>query len=94
MMIATILEAIGAACALVGALLLANVYIGALSIGGDLLSVLFSALWRGSLARGAVEVSSLTSEKRIASLQGLGFVFLGFLLQLAGYILQLALTSR
>jgi hypothetical protein len=54
----------------------------------DLGVVLLNALAKGDTAKGLVAVSD-EPEQRLTTLQGLGFVFLGFLLQALGVLLDL-----
>lgn len=87
-LLAVLLEILGAVMGLVGALLMANQYLKILH-GLDIATVLVSALWRGSLARGTVEAGELSRDDKLGFLQGLGFVFCGFALQLFGYVVTL-----
>jgi hypothetical protein len=53
----------------------------------DMPRVLLKAVFRGSEAEGLSNVA--TNEDRLATVQGLGFIFLAFLLQLSGMIVDL-----
>ncbi len=68
---------------------MANHYTRAVDGVFDLGVVLFNALAKGDTAKGLVAVSEDEPEQRLTTLQGLGFVFLGFLLQAAGVLLDL-----
>jgi hypothetical protein len=54
----------------------------------DLGVVLLNALAKGDTAKGLVAVTD-EPEQKLTTLQGLGFVFLGFLLQAVGVLLDL-----
>jgi len=72
-----------------GAILMANQYTRAVDGIFDLAEVLLNALARGNKAKGMVAVAENEAEQKIATLQGLGFIFLGFLLQAAGVLIEL-----
>lgn len=83
-----LLQLLGVSFDVWGALALANGYLSAVQ-RRDVLRVLWSALWSGSAARGASELSVVSPEKRLESLRGLALIGLGFLLQAIGAALAL-----
>jgi hypothetical protein len=87
--VSRILILAGSISGVCGAILMANQYTRAVDRIFDLAEVLLNALARGNKAKGMVAVSADEPEHRIVTLQGLGFVFLGFLLQAAGVMLEL-----
>lgn len=87
--VSRILILAGSISGVCGAILMANRYTRAVDGIFDLAEVLLNALARGNKAKGMVAVSESEPEHRIATLQGLGFVFLGFLLQAAGVLIEL-----
>ena len=87
-MIAAVLQLAGAACEIGGVLLMANLYIGG-ARRGQVVAVLLSALVRGERARDGVEISDfLSRESKLASLQGLALIGVGFVLQAAGVLVS------
>ncbi len=87
-MIAVGLQLLGLMMEIVGVLLMANSYTGIVPLR-QLLFILFSALFRGATAAGAVEVAHLRLENKIAALQGLALMGFGFGLQTIGILLAL-----
>ncbi len=78
------LQLAGLGLDLIGAFLLAN---GLLSGRPVVLPrILFSALYRGRVARGKVRVA-LSQEDHLKSLQGVAFIAAGFLVQAVGLLL-------
>lgn len=86
-----LLQVVGLLLQLAGVLLMANGYTNFVH-PGDLVALLSSALWRGKSARGAAALQKLSQEKKLASLQGLAFVGLGFLVQALGTGWAMVLT--
>jgi hypothetical protein len=82
------LQLLGLSSEIAGVLLMANGYTGAVTRGG-VLRLLVSALVRGATAQGAASIAHLSPEDRLGSLQGLGLVGVGFVLQTLGTLLQL-----
>ena len=72
-------EVLGVMFEVTGVLLMANIYTRVLPHQVPL--VLLSALWRGRAARDAANIVSLVQEKVMASLQGLAFMCIGFMLK-------------
>jgi len=87
--VSRVLILIGGVCGLWGAVQIANQLTGTIDGWSDLAEVFMSAVVRGDKAKGAVAVSRNEKEHRLTTLQGLAFVFLGFLLQSAGALLDL-----
>ena len=92
-MIGIVLQLIGLALEIAGVLLMANLYTGIVPLR-QLVYLLFSALFRGAEAAGAVEMATLHLEDRLAALQGLAFIGLGFLLQAIGVLLSQLLGGK
>lgn len=87
--VSRILILFGGLCGLWGAVRMANQFTGSVDGWFDLADVLMSAVVRGNKAKGMVAVSEKETEQKLTTLQGLAFVFLGFLLQSAGALLDL-----
>lgn len=71
---------IGATLEIVGVFLMSGAYLSA-SRTKNRLQILANALFRGAIARGAVDVSELNEVHKVKALQGLAFIGLGFLMQ-------------
>jgi hypothetical protein len=82
-----IFQLIGGVLAVIGAVQMANGYVGVVPKRA-LLDLLFSALVKGDVAKGSVEVPP-PKENRLDSLQGLSLIGLGFLAQTIGTIFSL-----
>ena len=84
---AKILQIIGAILGMWGASRMANQYTTSVRSALDVAEVLLNAVFRGSKAKGMISVAA--NEDRLATVQGLGFIFLAFLLQLFGMLIDL-----
>jgi hypothetical protein len=84
---AKILQIIGAILGMWGASRMANQYTTNIRSALDVAEVLLNAVFRGDKAKGMISVA--VDEDRLATVQGLGFVFLAFLLQLFGMLIDL-----
>ena len=84
---AKILQIIGVILGTWGASRMANQYTTSVRSALDVAEVLLNAVFRGSKAKGMISVA--TNEDRLATIQGLGFIFLAFLLQLFGMVIDL-----
>ena len=87
--VAKLLQIGGTALGMWGALLMANQYTSAVKRALDLAAVLMSAVFGGNKAKGLALVATLKAENRNQTMRGLGLVFLGFLLQSFGMIVDL-----
>ncbi len=74
------LQLAGSVVEVAGVLLMANGVLAGVAWGG-VLKALLDGLRRGPGARGAVRMSELSEEDRVITLQGLGFILVGFVLQ-------------
>ena len=83
---AKILQIMGTILGMWGASRMANQYTTNVRSALDVADVLFSAVFRGSKAKGMIAVAS--DEDRLATIQGIGFVFLAFLLQMFGMLID------
>lgn len=88
---AKILQIAGAILGMWGASRMANQYTTSVRSALDVADVLLNAVFRGSKAKGMISVAA--NEDRLATVQGLGFIFLAFLLQLLGMIIDLFTSS-
>ncbi len=88
---AKILQIIGVILGMWGASRMANQYTTSVRSALDVAEVLLSAVFRGSKAKGMISIAP--NEDPLATIQGLGFIFLAFLLQLLGMVIDL-FTSR
>ncbi|HEV7484712.1 MAG TPA: hypothetical protein VGQ65_03445 [Thermoanaerobaculia bacterium] len=79
----------GALCGLCGAAQMANQFTSTVDGWLDLADVLINAIGRGKKAKGMVAVADKSPEQKLTTLQGIAFVFLGFLLQSLGVLLDL-----
>jgi hypothetical protein len=79
----------GSISGLFGAIRMANHFTRNVDGVFDLGVVLLNALAKGATSKGLVAVSEDEPEQKLTTLQGLGFIFLGFLLQAAGVLLDL-----
>jgi len=81
------LNIVGGILELIGIMLMANIYLktydSKLPRPVYTVLVLFSALWGGKKAQGAIGAAEILSDNLMISLRGLSFIGLGFLLQLA-----------
>ena len=84
---AKILQIVGAILGMWGASRMANQYTTSVRSALDVAEVLLNAVFRGSKAQGMISIA--TNEDRLATIQGLGFIFLAFLLQLFGMVIDL-----
>ena len=84
---AKILKVIGAILGMWGASRMANQYTTNVRSALDIADVLLNAVFRGSKAKGIISVAA--EEDRLATIQGLGFIFLAFLLQLLGMLIDM-----
>ncbi|MGH7484180.1 MAG: hypothetical protein ACREMY_01080 [bacterium] len=79
---------VGGLCGLWGAVQMANQFTKTVDGWLDLFDVLVNAAARGHKAKGMVAVSEKSPEEKLITLQGLAFVFFGFLLQTAGALID------
>jgi len=87
--VSKVLQIAGAVVGMWGAALMSNQLTGVLASATDVVVVLFSAIVRGRKARGLVKAAELREEAKIATIQGLGLVFLAFVLQMLGMTIDL-----
>jgi hypothetical protein len=87
----TAVELVASCCEVWGALLMANALLGLIG-PWQVPKYLLSAVLGGKLGRGAGRLGGLTPENHAASLRGLGFVLIGFLLELGVALVDLART--
>jgi hypothetical protein len=86
--LATILQLAGGVLEIGGALMMANAHLNVIRLR-HLPRLLLSALVRGRMARGSARLDGVFSQDdRLASLQGLSAIALGFVLQLAATIVS------
>lgn len=84
-LLAPVLQLAGSVAEISGVLLMANGLLAGVAWDG-VLKALFDGLRRGPGARGAVRMSELSEEDRVVTLQGLGFILVGFVLQGLGTV--------
>jgi hypothetical protein len=85
----TVVELVASCCEVWGALLMANALLGLIG-PWQVPKYLLSAVLGGKLGAGAGRLGGLTPENHAASLRGLGFVLVGFLLKLGLAVVNLA----
>jgi hypothetical protein len=79
----------GGICGFWGASKMANVYSATVHSGLDFFRVLLNAIFSYKEAKATVRLSEIGDEDKIATLRGLGLVYIGFFLQAAGGILDI-----
>ena len=84
--VAKAVQIIGAVLGMWGASRMANQYTANVRSALDVAEVLVNAVFRGNKAKGLISVAG--TENRLETVQGLGFVFLAFLLQLLGMLID------
>lgn len=89
----TLVELVASACEVYGALLMANALLGLIG-PWKVPKYLLSAVLGGKLGQGAGRLGGLTPEDHAASLRGLGFVLIGFLLKLGLAAAEVARSFR
>jgi hypothetical protein len=72
---------------ILGSLLMANQYL-AVARPGAWLWIVISSLWRSKVASGAARAKGANTEDVLRSLQGLAFLALAFICQLATFVLE------
>lgn len=85
----TLVELVASCCEVWGALLMANALLGLIG-PWQVPKYLFSAVLGGKLGHGAGRLGGLSPENHAASLRGLGFILVGFLLKLGVALANLA----
>jgi hypothetical protein len=79
----------GGICGLCGARLMANQYTKSMRSILDLVDMLVKAIFRPDVAKGAARFSEIRQEDKVTTVRGLGLIFVGFLLQVVGGILDI-----
>lgn len=85
--VADVLTIAGLVFGILGSLLMANQYL-AVAKPGAWLWIVIGSLWRSNLARGTARAKEANSENVLRSLQGIAFLALAFISQLATFVLQ------
>lgn len=83
---AYLLQVVGL-CAEVGGAILMAVQLISIARPLEWPLVFLSGLWRGRTARDAIRLQALNRENKLAGLQGLSLICLGFVLQAAGTLM-------
>lgn len=87
-----LLQIIGATLEVVGVILTASQFVSVPL--QQIPHILASALVRGELAQGSVEIAKLVGEKPIQFVQGLSLICLGFLVQFFAGLISLYLSLK